>query len=255
MLPVLFQIGPVTIYTYGLMAATGFIVASLLLSRRARIEGEDPQLALDLAFYLVVSALIGSRILYVIIEYRQYVHNPLGIFKIWEGGLVFYGGFIAAALTGFWFVKKHNLHPGKFADLAAPSIAIGHAFGRVGCLGAGCCYGKVTDSPIGIVFTDPKALAPLNVPLYPTQIFSSLNELFIFLILITVRPRKKFHGQLFLLWMMLYAVGRFIIEIYRGDPRGQIGPLSTSQAVAIAAFLIAGGLMARLLRKASASKA
>jgi phosphatidylglycerol:prolipoprotein diacylglycerol transferase len=255
MLPVLFKIGPITIYTYGLMAATGFIVASLLLSRRARIEGEDPQLALDLAFYLVVAALIGSRILYVIIEYRQYVHNPLGIFKIWEGGLVFYGGFIAAALTGFWFVKKHNLHPWKFADLAAPPIAIGHAFGRVGCLGAGCCYGKVTDSPIGIVFTDPKALAPLNVPLYPTQIFSSLNELFIFLILITVRPRKKFHGQLFLLWMMLYAVGRFIIEIYRGDPRGQIGPLSSSQAVAIAAFLIAGGLTIRLLRKASASKA
>lgn len=255
MFPVIVKLGPITIYTYGLLVATGFLVATLLFVRRARVEGEDPNMALDLAFYSIVAAILGSRLLYIIIEYQEYISQPLKALMIWEGGLVFYGGFIASVPTAYWYVKRHKLHPWKMADMFAPSVAIGHAIGRLGCLSAGCCYGQVTDSGIGIIFTDPRAMAPLNVPLYPTQIFSSLNELVIFLILISVRPFKKFHGQLLLMWMMLYAIGRFIIEFYRGDARGFIGPLSTSQAIAIGLFVVAALLFYRALRASIAKEA
>jgi len=254
MLPVLFHVGPLTIYSYGLMAATGFIVATMLLTRRAEVEGEDPEIAMDLAFYIVVSALIGARILYVIIEYKSYIYHPLKVFMIWEGGLVFFGGFVGSVIAGYWFVKKHNMRFWKMADIIAPSLAIGHAFGRIGCLGAGCCYGAVTDSGFGITFTDPASLAPLNVPLYPTQIYSSLNELMIFFILISIRNYKKFDGQIIALWMLIYPVGRFIIEFYRGDPRGSIGPLSTSQFIAIGIVLVGASIYYRLSPVANKNK-
>jgi phosphatidylglycerol:prolipoprotein diacylglycerol transferase len=250
MLPVLIKIGPVTLYTYGLMMALAMLTAAYYVQRRAGIEGEDPEKALDLAFYCLIAALVGSRALYIIVEYKQYIADPLAIFKIWEGGLVFYGGFIAAALTGFWFVNKHKIKPWKMADIAAPALALGHGIGRLGCLFAGCCYGKPTDSWLGITFTNPLALAPKGIPLYPTQIFSSLNELTIFVILILVRPYKKFDGQLFLMWMGLYATGRFIIEFYRGDRRGvSVGELSTSQGIAIAVAVTAAVVLFALLSK------
>jgi phosphatidylglycerol:prolipoprotein diacylglycerol transferase len=250
MLPVLIKIGPVTLYTYGLMMALAMITTAYYVQRRAGIEGEDPEKALDLVFYCIIAALVGSRALYIIVEHEQYISNPLAVFKIWEGGLVFYGGFIAAALTGFWFVNKHKIKAWKMADIAAPGLALGHGIGRFGCLFAGCCYGKPTDSWIGITFTNELALAPKGIPLYPTQIFSSLNELTIFVILILVRPYKKFDGQLFLMWMGLYAAGRFVIEFYRGDRRGvSVGDLSTSQGIAIAVAITAAVVLATLLSK------
>ncbi|MDH5542530.1 MAG: prolipoprotein diacylglyceryl transferase [Nitrospinota bacterium] len=255
MFPVLLKIGPVTLYSYGLMIATAFLVGALLISKRAEIEGEDPQKALDLAFYCIVAALIGSRLLYVIVEWESYISRPLNVFKVWEGGLVFYGGFIGAALTGFWFVRKEKLHPWKMADLAAPSIALGHSIGRLGCLFAGCCYGGPTDSWIGITFTDPMAIAPKGIALYPTQLFESFVEFSIFLVLIAVRPHKKFHGQLFLMWMFLYALGRFIVEFFRGDDRGAfMFGFSPSQSIAIAVFLLAGILLTKLLSSNRNSK-
>lgn len=245
MFPVIFEVGPLILPTYGLMAAMGLFLGSFLFVRRASIEGEDPQKAMDLLFFVVIGGIVGSRFLHVIIEYKAYVNKPLEIFMFWKGGLVWYGGLILAMILVSWYVKKHKLHPWKIADMTAPSFAIGHAFGRLGCLFAGCCHGRFTDSWLGIVFTDPRSLAPLNVSLYPTQIFSSINEFVIFFILITVRPYKIFHGQLFLLWIMLYAPGRFAIEFLRGDPRGYLGPLSTSQWIAIGAFTIAAFMFQR----------
>ncbi len=249
MLPVIFEIGPLKLYSYGLMAATGFLVASFLMASRAKTEGEDPEKALDLAFYIVLSALVGARIMYVLIEWPSYIHNPLKVFMVWEGGLVFYGGFIGSVVTSIWFVRKHNIEAWKMADIIAPALALGHMFGRLGCFGAGCCYGDVSDVAWSVIFTHPASLAPLNVPLHPTQLYMALNELVIFLILISVRRFRQFKGQIFLLWMILYAIGRFTIEIYRGDPRGFIGPFSTSQAVAIVALAVASALYAKLLAK------
>lgn len=250
MFPILFKIGPFTLHTYGLLVATGFLVGVALMAYQAKKEDVDPDAVMDFSFYVLVAAVVGSRLLYVLVNYDDYINQPLGVFKIWEGGLVFYGGFLGAALAGFWYVKKEKLDTWKMADLAAPSIALGHAIGRWGCFSSGSCYGRPTDSWLGITFTDPNAIAPLGVSLYPTQIFGSIMEFSIFLILISVRPHIKFKGQLFIMWMMLYAAGRFVIEFFRGDPRGFIIPetASTSQGIAVAVFAVGLFMLVRLSR-------
>ncbi len=251
MLPVLFKIGPLTLHTYGLLAAVGLFTGVLLASRRAGAEGVDQDLTADLGFYLVLAAIIGSRLLYVIVEYPTYIAEPLRIFKMWEGGLVFFGGVAAAVPVGWWFVKKHKLAFWQMADIFAPYLALAHSIGRLGCFAAGCCYGKATTSWFGVVFTNPQSLAPLGVPLYPTQLFDSANEFIIFLILIAVRPHKKFNGQLMLMWLMLYSAGRFVVEMFRGDERGQFlgGALSTSQGIALLTFVAGAALLFKLLRR------
>lgn len=240
--PILLELGPIKIFTYGLMVATGFFCAILLAARQARKEGLDPQKILDLCFYILLSALIGARVLYIIVEYESFLDHPLDAFKIWKGGLVYYGGLVVAVAVSGWYMKKHKMAVWQVADLLAPSIAIGQAIGRWGCYFAGCCYGIRTDVSWAITFTDPRSLAPLNVPLHPTQIYLSLNALLIFGILIWLRKRKSFEGQIFWTYGILYSIGRFIIEYFRGDDRGYAleGVLSTSQFIGI--FVLAASL-------------
>jgi phosphatidylglycerol:prolipoprotein diacylglycerol transferase len=254
MLPVLFKIGPLTLHTYGLLAAIGLFTGVILSSRRAAKEGFDGDLAMDLGFYIVVAAVVGARLLYVIVEHRMFENDPIRIFKMWEGGLVFYGGVLAAIPVAVWFLRKHKLPFWTMADIYAPYLALAHAIGRLGCLAAGCCYGKPTTSWLGIAFKDPQAIAePKNVTLFPTQLFDSGNELLIFFILIAARPHKKFNGQIMLMWLMMYSVGRFFVEMFRGDPRGWIidDVLSTSQGVGIAVFLVSLTAFVRMWHKAN----
>lgn len=246
--PILFKIGPITIYTYGVLIAAAFFLGLALAVRQARIEGEDPQKIMDLGFYILISAIVGSRLIYVIVDYKEYLSDPLRIFKVWEGGLVFYGGFIMAAAVVIIYLRNHKMNVWKVGDLFAPSIAIGQGVGRLGCFFAGCCYGRESDVPWAIVFKDPHTLAPMGVHLHPTQLYDSANGFIIFSILIIFRRFKKFDGQLFWTYTLLYAIGRFIVEIFRGDERGfLIEPdsfaslttgLSTSQFIAILLFAV-----------------
>jgi len=254
MYPELFKIGPLTIHTYGVLVATGFLLGLGLAVRQAKKEGIPPNKIVDLGFYILLSALIGSRLFYVMINAGYYIKNPLDIFKVWEGGLVFYGGLVLTVLTVLWYVKKNALSIWSTADLFAPSLAIGHAIGRIGCFCAGCCYGKPAEGlPWAVSFTDPQTLALVGIPLHPTQIYESLGELTIFLVLITLRRHKSFNGQLFVTYVMLYSVLRFIVEFFRGDiARGFIThQLSFSQGVSILMFLTAsaGFIMLRRGRK------
>ena len=134
MYPILLEFGFLKIFTYGLLVATGFLVAILFASSRAKEEGLDPQKILDLCFYVMVSALVGARLLYVIVEYRYFLNDPLEVFKFWKGGLVFYGGLILGVLTSLWYLQRHQMPLWKTADLLAPSIALGQSIGRWGCL-------------------------------------------------------------------------------------------------------------------------
>jgi len=251
MYPVLFRLGPLTIHTYGFLVAAGFLIGLGLAIRQAKKEGIPSNKIVDLGFYILLAALIGSRLFFILINLNYYLENPLNIFKIWEGGLVFYGGVLLAVPTVIWYVKKSNLGIWTTADIFAPSIAIGHSFGRLGCFAAGCCYGKFAESlPWGVIFTDPECLAPINVPLHPTQLYESGGEIINFLMLITLRRYKSFNGQLFMTYLLLYSVLRFIVEFFRGDvSRGFIAPqLSVSQGISILIFLVAvAGLIA--LRK------
>lgn len=218
--PILIEFGFLKIFTYGLLVATGFFVGIVLAAKQGQKDGLDSARILDLCFYLLIASILGGRLLYVVVEYRYFIANPLEMLKFWKGGLVYYGGLMAAVATAWYFMRKFDLPFWKTADVLAPSIAIGQAIGRWGCFFAGCCYGVRTDAPWAITFTNPQSLAPLNVPLHPTQIYLSLNALVIFFILLWVQKRKRFDGQVLLTYGILYSIGRFIIEFYRGDDRG-----------------------------------
>ncbi len=251
MYPILIEFGFFKIFTYGLLVATGCLFAILLASSRAEKEGLDSQKVLDLCFYVMVSALLGARLLYVIVEYRYFLASPLEIFKFWKGGLVFYGGLILGVLISLWYLKRNQMPMWKTADLLAPSIALGQSIGRWGCFFAGCCYGKKTDVAWGITFTDPRSLAPLEISLHPTQVYLSLNAVFIFIFLMWLSKRKVFDGQILWSYGILYSIGRFLIEYFRGDDRGfpveQV--LSTSQFVGVFVFSFSAYMLLTLYRK------
>lgn len=235
--PILFQSGKFTIYAYGFFITVGFVVSLILASLKIRKSKIGISFAnlVDLFFYTVLSSIIGSRILFVFINFNDYRQNPMGIFKIWEGGLVFYGGLLLAIGVSLWYMRWHRLPIWKVADLISPLIALGLFFGRIGCFSAGCCYGRETSLPWGVIFKHPDSLAPLNIPLHPVQLYDAANGLAIFFFLNWMEKRKTFDGQIFWLFLFLYAITRFFIETLRGDPRGFLfgNLLSTSQGVGI----------------------
>lgn len=238
MFPVLLKIGPLSIFTYGFFIALGFLAGIYFAVKEARRLGEEPEMIMDLCFYLLIAAIIGSRLFYVATNPKMFLDNPVEILKIWNGGLVFYGGFIAALITGVIYLKVKNIPVWKTADIMAPSVALAHFFGRIGCFFAGCCYGKYCDLPWAVTFSNPDSLAPQGLPLHPTQLYSALNNLAIFLFLFSFRKRKKYDGQLFWLYVLIYGITRSFIEIFRADFRGEFfyGIFSVSQVV--------GGIMA-----------
>jgi phosphatidylglycerol:prolipoprotein diacylglycerol transferase len=238
--PVLCQVGPLTIYTYGLFVALGLLLGLSLALKEAKRNGFDPQAFLDLVFYTVLAGIIGSRIFYVAQNFSFYKENLLGIVKIWEGGLVFQGGLIFAIPIAWALVKKKKLSFWQTFDVLAPYMALGQAFGRIGCFFAGCCYGRPTSLPWAVTFTDPKSLALAGIPLHPTQLYSAAGLFFIFLILLFLRKHTKFSGQLSCLYLLLDSSFRFWVEFLRGDPRGHFwGPFSTPQLICLITFFIA----------------
>lgn len=250
MYPVLFTI-PFTeglkLHSYGLMVALGFLVGLFWVGRESKRVGLPSEKLMDLAFYIIVAAILGSRLLYILIEDPSILwKQPLDFFKVWEGGLVFYGGLIGAVAVSAWYMLKHRLNFWKVSDIFMPGVAIGHAIGRLGCFAAGCCYGKPTSHPAwwSVIFpTEGEGLAPGGIPLYPTQLMESGAELAIFLILVYFSRKKKFDGQILLMYLILYSIIRIILEFYRGDfVRGFIvGGWSTSQFVSFILIFLAIG--------------
>ena len=243
MYPILFRI-PLGAYTlpvpgYGAMLAIGFSIGLYLVVRRAKIERLDPEEFLNMATYVILTALIGSRLFHVFIEKPSfYLANPLEIPKIWKGGYTFYGGMIPAALVLWWYLKKHKMPVLKSMDIFSPSLAIGESFGRIGCFLAGCCHGKVCAYalfPLSYVPTNPESFSrPIGVPLYATQLWQSFGNFIVFLILFWMQKRKKFDGQLLAGYFILYPIVRITVEIFRGDDiRGFVIPgiISTSQFI------------------------
>lgn len=246
MYPNLITIGPITLHTYGLFVAIGFFVGLVVTVRLGKSEGFGSQQIMDMGFIIILSAIIGSRVMYVLMNASYYTRAPLDILKIWEGGLVFSGGVLGVVLTMLWYVKRHSLPLGKIADLWAPAIAVGQGIGRIGCFMAGCCYGKPTDSICGVVFTHSHSLArPLNVPLHPTQIYSSLSGFIIFLVVLVLYSKKKFEGQVFLWLMIMHSTARLAIERFRGDDRGILlgSNMSMTQLVAILILITSVGIL------------
>lgn len=242
MFPVLIKIGPLTIHTYGFIIAIGFLVALMFASREAKRKDIPKEGIVDIGFYALFSGIIGSRLFFILTNWQHFSEHPIDMVKIWEGGLVFYGGMIFALPTVILYAKKKALPLWQTADIWAPSIAIGHAIGRLGCFCAGCCYGKPAEGlPWAVTFTDPESLAIIGTPLHPTQLYESAAELLNFLILITLRRHQSFNGRLFWMYILNYSIIRSVVEMFRGDQvRGFLLPgFSYSQAISVAMFVTA----------------
>jgi len=254
---VLVELGPITVYSYGVLLAASFLLALYYAVRRARQAGLDASRVLDFGIYIIISALVGAKLLLLIVDFDHFWRQPAEIWTLLRSGGVFYGGLVLAFLVGLWYVRKYRLPVWPVADAVAPSIALGHVVGRLGCLLAGCCYGRPTTVAWGITFTDPFAAAnvgtPLHVALHPTQLYDAGAELLILvLILATERFWRRRAGWTFWIYILLYGISRFVIEFYRGDPRGATMGFSTSQWISMALVPIAAIMIAVLWRKGSA---
>ena len=249
--PILIELGPLSIKTYGFLIAVGFLVGILFASREAKRLNLDQQAILDMAFYLILGAIIGSRLFFVLTHPDYFRGSLLDAFKVWEGGLTFYGGFIVAFGVAAFMIKKYRLPLFQTLDLFAPSLAVGILFGRLGCFFAGCCYGRPCDLPWAVTFTNPQSLAELNVPLHPTQLYAAAGSAITFAILLLLKNRKTFHGELALLWVMLYSGFRLFEELFRGGVRGDLvfNAYPASQVLALILLIIAAALFPVLKKR------
>lgn len=240
MFPTILEIGPLTLRTYGVLVALGFLAAIFVALRRASGHQIDRDTVLDLGFYVILSAIIGSRIFFVLQTPSYYLANPWKILKIWEGGLVFYGGLIGALAGSIIYLKIRKLSFLNMADLCAPSISLGQAIGRLGCFSAGCCYGLPWEGACSVAFRHPETLAPSGISLHPTQLYASGANFLIFLILLFIDRHRRFTGQTFFSYLILYPSARFILEFFRGDERGAFfgTVLSPAQVISLAAMAV-----------------
>jgi phosphatidylglycerol:prolipoprotein diacylglycerol transferase len=292
-----FQTTTIPLHIYGLMMATAFIVGIWAAMREAKhqqmpavpyLDKNGKQykdkngnpvfltaadLMSDLAFYLLLAGLGGSRILYIMTRWdTDYAPDPKRIFMFWQGGLVWYGGLIGATLVTVWFIRKHKVAFLPYGDAIVPGVSIAHAIGRLGCFAAGCCFGNVANPhfPFAVQFPagspasvehwgEYEGMHELSKAVYPTQIMESLGEVFIFFILLRVRTRKRFHGQVLLTYFFLYAILRTVMEMFRGDsirgfffrwPNAEHPMLlSTSQGVSILMAVVGIVLTVALVRQ------
>lgn len=257
--PELFNIGNFTIHTYGFMimlgAVSGFLYMSYSVKKEMGIERDKIQ---NLAILIILSAFIGGKLFF-------YLENPAYYFDSWANmkknfrtGFVFYGSLLFAIPTVIWYFRKEKWPIWPLLDRIAITACIIHAMGRMGCFFAGCCHGVPTDLPWGVTFTDPLSQAePLHTALHPTQLYSSFLILTILVILFMLKRHQRFDGQLFFVYIILYATGRGIIEIFRGDEaRGYIidGIISHSQFISIAVILVTLFIYSRFRKKGFGKK-
>jgi phosphatidylglycerol:prolipoprotein diacylglycerol transferase len=245
--PELFSLGPVTVYTYGVLLAASYLLGLRLAMWRAKRWGLDSNRVLDLGIDIIIAALVGAKLLLLIVDYDQFT-SPGELLSLARSGGVFYGGLILAVVVAFWYIARHNLPFWRTCDVFAPAIALGHVTGRLGCLAAGCCYGRPTEGWWGITFTNPLAASnvgtPLGIPLHPTQLYEAGAELLILIALLTTERRGRyFPGRTFWAYMFLYAISRYIVEIYRGDPRGELLGFSTSQFISLVLAPLSLGML------------
>ena len=245
--PTLIDLGWFQLPSYGVMLALAVIVALATLKRRADKAGMNGSLLVDVGLWLVIWALVGAKVLLILVELPRYLSHPTDVIGVVRSGGVFLGGFIAAIVAAVVLVRRHRLPPLATLDVLVPSLALGQAIGRIGCLLAGCCWGATCSLPWAIVYTSPQAAAnvgtPLGVALHPWPAYASLYNFAVYAVLATLYARRVAAGRVLATYLLLYGVGRFGLEFLRGDTvRGFVlgGPLSTSQAISMA--LIAGAV-------------
>jgi len=245
MYPKILDLGTITIHTYGLLLAAAFIAGIWITARNGRKAGVDSDTTWNLGLIVLFAALVGSKLFLLLTDFSYYSEDPGRIFSLSTFRLSesYYGGLILALASAAIFIWKRKIPHLALADLAAPGIALGQAIAGVGCFFAGCCYGKPTNLPWGIAFSDPYTSrdqgTPLHVPLHPTQLYEAGGAFLIFLLLMHRLSRKSVSGQIILEYLGLHALLRFTVEFFRGDDRGFVlyGLMSASQMIALLTFV------------------
>ena len=263
-------IGPIKIHSYGLMLAVAFLTAVTLAQRAGRRKGIDPDTVGDVTLWLLISGVLGSRLMFVILNPSLFpLNRPLNVLKIWEGGLIFYGGVVVALPVGMFILRKKGVDVWHFADVIAPYVPLAHAFGRIGCFLNGCCFGKLSSGPWAISFPkfvdetgrvvgspvyehqlycDPPLItadAARSLPVHPTQIYSAIGLMIISALLLLLWKRRIFKGQIFCSYLLIYSAFRFGIEFLRADNPPILFGLTMAQIVGIPIFLLASAVMIR----------
>lgn len=270
--PILLQIGSFFVGSYGVLIMLGVVGALLLAMHLARRRGLRPEFLYDLAFVCLLAGFVGARLLFLVVEWRAFVEDPVPML-LSRSGFVFLGGLVAAIAVALWFVRRAGMPLWETADVAAPGVPLAHAFGRVGCYMAGCCYGRVLPegSPWAVKFPrlmDEKgetlfgfawqdhveqglvgADSMFSAPVLPSQLLEVVANLLICGALLLAWRRRRYAGQILVAYLALYGVTRFGLEFLRGDAaRGAILGLSTSQFISLGALGAAGGLHLHLRR-------
>jgi len=240
LLPILFELGPLTIYTYGVAMALAFLLSLVIIIYESKRKGFNPDLAYDIVLFAMIGGIVGARAVYIAGHWHEFAANPAQVFAIWQGGLIYYGGLIGGTLAVLGLIAMRKMPVGKVADIVAPCLAIGSAIGRLGCFANGCCYGEATSVPWAVTFTDRLSSArPLGTPLHPTQLYEFSYNLLILGVLWWARKKIKSDGLLFWMYVTLYGLFRFIVEFFRANPDIYLG-MSASQLFSV--FLLATGL-------------
>ena len=262
--PILFEIGGFPVYTYGLLLAAAYLLGLQFALVRGKARGLNPNQIMDLGIWIIVSALVGAKLMLVVVEYDKFGWSWSELVNLFRSAGVFYGGLIAAVAVALWYLQRHRMPMWTVTDVFAPGIALGHIVGRLGCLFAGCCFGKPTTMPWGITFHDKfaevNAGTTLGIPLHPTQLYEAGAELLILgVLLLTEKKGRPYPGRTFWSYMLFYGVSRFIIEFYRGDSRGTVEllstSLSTSQFVSLLIVPVSVVMLALLRRRAGPAPA
>ena len=247
----------IAVYSYGLMIAIGALVGFFIAVRMSKRFGIDADQMSNLFFWSIIAIFIGGKLFFYLEDPQRYMDDPMSMLRISGGGFVFYGSLIFAVPTIVWWLRRHKMPVRPFLDILAFVGPVVHSFGRVGCFLAGCCHGEVCHNALGVTFSHPESLAdPLNTPLYPTQLFDIGVNLIILVTLLLFRSKKKFEGQLFLIYLVMYGIGRSIVELYRGDEaRGYVieGVLTHSQFIAICIIAISAYFWIRWNRQSAKS--
>ena len=240
--PIICSIGPFTIFSYGLMLVIGFFLASHLVLVQARRQGMDADAIFNLCFIGFMCGIIGARVFYIVEHPAQYLLHPLEVFRLQEGGLSWFGGFFGGVIASFFYARRKKLALYRTLDLIVPFIALAQAIGRIGCLLNGCCYGKV--AAWGMYFPVHEAY------LVPSQIYSSLLLIVIYCVLRFLQDRPHWVGQIFYMYLLLYAIKRFAIEFVRADNPPILWGLSLFQFISFGFFLLAAYNLFMVRRRA-----
>ena len=238
MYPILLKLGDFELRSYGVIFALSFLAGLWLSRKEAARKGVPPDLLGEFSLYAIIAGLLGARLYFILFsDPVSYLRKPWEILAVWHGGIGVIGSLIGGFLAALWFCRKKNVPLLKFADVLVPGVALGQTLGQFACLANGDSYGRPTDLPWAITYTDPRSLAPLNVPLHPIEIYEMAAYFVVFLVVWSTRKRFNTDGFSFLTYLAAYGTARFVMEFFRGHPAVIAGGIPAAQVIGAAAVV------------------